>query len=102
MPWIEANWDHGMILWGQDAEAIAAVRAIGEQKVYLLPTNPTAENMALHLLHDVAPRLLEGTGVTVTKVVLWETENCYTEASLEPGERPSSSLAVGGVADVDD
>lgn len=102
MPWLEANWDHGMVLWESDVEAIAAVRALDGQKVFLLPTNPTAENMALHLLHEVAPRLLDGTGVTVRKVVLWETENCYTEASLDAGERPAAMPALGGVRDADD
>jgi 6-pyruvoyltetrahydropterin/6-carboxytetrahydropterin synthase len=77
--WIEEHWDHGMIVWEQDTEAIAASRGVEGQKLYLLSSNPTAENMALVLLHDVAPRVLEGTGVLVTKVVLWETENCFVE-----------------------
>ena len=102
MPWIEANWDHGMILWEEDAEAIAAVRALGGQKLFLLPANPTAEHMALYLLEQVAPRLLEETGVTVRKVVLWETENCYTEASLGPGESSPSVLVAGGGLHADD
>jgi 6-pyruvoyltetrahydropterin/6-carboxytetrahydropterin synthase len=100
-PWLETHWDHGTILWREDDEAIAAVRGIEGQKLFLLDTNPTAENLALHLLHVVAPRLLEGTGVTVRKVVLWETENCYTEASLDAGETPASSLALGGTRDAD-
>jgi 6-pyruvoyltetrahydropterin/6-carboxytetrahydropterin synthase len=91
-----------MVLWESDAEAIAAVRALDGQKVFVLPTNPTAENMALYLLHEVAPRLLDGTGVTVRRVVLWETENCYTEASLDVGERPAATPALGGVRDADD
>lgn len=82
-PWIEENWDHGMILWKSDAEALAVVSQLQGQKVFELPTNPTAENMALYLLHEVAPRQLQGTGVTITRVVLWETENCYTEVYLE-------------------
>lgn len=82
-PWIDENWDHGMVLWEKDAEAINVVRQLQGQKVYLMPANPTAENMALLLLHDVAPKLFEGTGVSITRVVLWETENCYTEVSLE-------------------
>jgi hypothetical protein len=53
-------------------------------------------------LHEVAPRLLDGTGVTVRRVVLWETENCYTEASLDVGERPAATPALGGVRDADD
>ncbi len=78
-PWIEANWDHGFIVWKNDKEAIAALSQISEQKIYLLEANPTAENMALHLLRVVAPAVLEGSAVELAKVVLWETENCFVE-----------------------
>lgn len=84
-PWIDEHWDHGMILCRDDAEAIAAVSLVGDQKLYLMDANPTAENMALHLLREVAPMVLAGTGVTIEKVVLWETENCYTEVSVAAG-----------------
>lgn len=82
-PWIEEHWDHGTILWEQDDEALGALSAMPGQKLYRMRTNPTAENMALTLLHDICPALLAGTGVTITRVVLWETENCYAEAALE-------------------
>ena len=78
-PWIEGNWDHGFILWEKDIEAIAALKHLTEQKLFLLPSNPTAENMAIHLLETVAPAVLAGSGVALTKVVLWETENCFVE-----------------------
>jgi 6-pyruvoyltetrahydropterin/6-carboxytetrahydropterin synthase len=78
-PWIEANWDHGFILWEKDEEAIAALKQVSEQKLFLLKANPTAENMAIYLLQVVAPAVLSGSGVEVTKVVLWETENCFVE-----------------------
>ena len=38
--------------------------------------------MANYLLHVVCPKVLEGTGVRVTGVVLWETENCSAEVGL--------------------
>lgn len=82
LPWLEANWDHGFIVWKGDDEAIAALQAIPGQKLFLLDTNPTAENLALYLLNQVAPKLLEGTGVSLTKIVLWETENCYVEVKI--------------------
>lgn len=80
--WIESHWDHGFILHEGDAEALDAVKHVAGQRLYLMKANPTAENMAAHLLHDIAPRELEGTDVQVVKVELWETENCYAEASL--------------------
>jgi len=79
--WIDENWDHGFILWEQDQEAKSALAGMEQQKLFLLPENPTAENMARHLLDVVAPAVLSGTGVDVSKVVLWETENCFVEVS---------------------
>ncbi|MBX9672136.1 MAG: 6-carboxytetrahydropterin synthase [Candidatus Obscuribacterales bacterium] len=81
-PWIERNWDHGFIVWQDDEPALAALKQVEGQKVFRLSTNPTAENMALFLLHELGPQLLSGTSVTLSKVVLWETENCYVEVSL--------------------
>jgi 6-pyruvoyltetrahydropterin/6-carboxytetrahydropterin synthase len=75
--WIDENWDHGMILWDQDKEGIAAVREIPGQKLFLMSGNPTAENMAQYLLDVVGPQALVGTGVRLVEVTLWETENCY-------------------------
>lgn len=79
--WIDDNWDHGMVLWVNDKATIDAVSGLagtcnGSQKLFLLPTNPTAENMAEHLVTQVCPVLLRGTGVVVESVELWETENC--------------------------
>lgn len=77
--WIDAHWDHGFIHQKDDTQAAAAMAAIPHQKTYALSENPTAENMAMHLLNTICPQVLEGTGVEVTKVVLWETENCFAE-----------------------
>ena len=77
--WIDNNWDHGFIHHQDDVETISALKNIPSQKTYALENNPTAENMALHLLNDICPEQLKGSGVKITKVVLWETENCFVE-----------------------
>lgn len=79
--WIDQYWDHGCVLWEGDTQAIAAVKSCEPSKIFLLPTNPTAENMADYLLMVACPKQLDGTGVSVKSVVLWETENCYAEAN---------------------
>lgn len=83
--WIEREWDHGFVVWRDDAEARRALAAVDGQKTYLLPANPTAENLADHLLRVVGPRVLEGTGVRLVKVTLYETENGIAEATLPAG-----------------
>lgn len=77
--WLDRHWDHGFILFRND---LALTKGMRGQKLYLLNTNPTAENMAAHLLHEVCPALLAGTGVTVIRVTLRETENCEATAWL--------------------
>lgn len=88
--WIDENWDHAMVLWAEDHEAIRAVRSVNPHRLYLLPWNPTAENMARYLLERIGPSLMsqiEGYDLRVTRVVLRENESSSAEVSLveEPG-----------------
>jgi 6-pyruvoyltetrahydropterin/6-carboxytetrahydropterin synthase len=84
--WIEEKWDHTSILFSEDRELIAAMeRFEATKKVFIMPMNPTAENMARYLLDFVAPHQLENTGVEVFKVALWETENCLAEVTKAEG-----------------
>jgi 6-pyruvoyltetrahydropterin/6-carboxytetrahydropterin synthase len=85
--WIERNWDHGFIYFSEDhilEELLDDVMGPGSHrtKTYELPLNPTAENMARYLLHEVCPVQLEGTGVKVIRVTVHETENCWAEARV--------------------
>jgi 6-pyruvoyltetrahydropterin/6-carboxytetrahydropterin synthase len=87
--WLDEHWDHGFILWQEDENGIAAAKTVQPSKYYLLPYNPTAENMARYLLDVVCPGLLKGAGVQTTKVVIWETDEAFAEASLDapPSDR---------------
>lgn len=78
--WIDRTWDHAFIAYIQDT-TMCQFLLDNQFHAYLMPSNPTAENMAAELL-SIANHLLEGTGVRVTRVDLEETENCrasYTE-----------------------
>jgi 6-pyruvoyltetrahydropterin/6-carboxytetrahydropterin synthase len=80
--WIDREWDHGLVVWQNDAEARSALATVDGQKAYLLPVNPTAENLADHLLRVIGPQTLAGTGVRLVKVTIFETENGIAEATL--------------------
>lgn len=67
--WIDKNLDHRMILH-RDDPARAALEKLGEP-VYLVDTNPTAENIA-KLIFDYA----RGQGFPVVETLLWETPHC--------------------------
>ncbi|MEM8680030.1 MAG: 6-carboxytetrahydropterin synthase [Planctomycetota bacterium] len=84
--WIDDNWDHAMLLWDQDRETIAAVQAIPGQRLYPLPFNPSAENLAKYLLEHVCPPLLKEAGVRATKVIIWETQEACAIAHVDANE----------------
>ena len=78
--WIENNWDHTIILYKQDKELGDAIENHTGQKIYYMPTNPTAENMADYLLNAICPKLFNNEqDLTCTRLRLWETPNCYAE-----------------------
>lgn len=81
--WIDEFWDHAFIVWEQDEELRHALESVRGQRIFLLPENPTAENMASYLLNVVGPLVLADTAVELVKVQLWETENCCAEVSAE-------------------
>jgi 6-pyruvoyltetrahydropterin/6-carboxytetrahydropterin synthase len=80
--WIDEHWDHGFIVWSGDSEALSALAAIAGQRVFVLPSNPTAENLAAYLLEEVGPKQLAHSGAQLVKVVVHETENFSATASL--------------------
>lgn len=84
--WLDTNWDHAFILWDQDENALAAIRQSEPHRIYELPYNPTAENMAKYLLEIVCPKILGETGASAYKVRLWESEETCAEVTL--GDHP--------------
>ena len=81
--WIDENWDHTFILWEKDDNGISAIKSSEPHRLYELDSNPTAENMAIHFLHEVCPKILEGSGAKAYKVRLWESEETCAEVVLE-------------------
>lgn len=80
--WIDEQWDHAMIIWNEDPDLELLQKCSGMKPVFVTDFNPTAENLANHLLTKVCPALLKDTDVKITKIRLWETPNCYVEAEL--------------------
>ncbi len=81
--WIDEHWDHSFLVHNQDANAIDALKRVVPCRLYVLPYNPTAENMAKYLLEVVCPKVLEGSGGIANRVRIWETDESYAEASLD-------------------
>lgn len=77
--WIDANWDHNTILHQADRSLGEGIARTTGQRIFYLPANPTAENMALYLHQQICPMLFKDLNVTCTHLRLWETPNCYAE-----------------------
>ena len=70
--WIESHLDHRMILCRRDP-VVEALRSLDEP-LFLMEENPTAENIAKMIYHQV-----QQMGFPVVEVSLWETPtSCAT------------------------
>lgn len=79
---LEERLDHNFIFHKEDPfiteiEESRLLLLFGRMP-YILPYNPTSENLAIHL-HEVATDLLKPHGVSVKSVRVWETGNCYAD-----------------------
>ena len=94
--WIDENWDHGVLVWNDDRELIDALSRIEPSKIYLMPYNPTAENIARYLLTEIGPMLtrqISGYDVRLTRVVVWENDRSFAEASVaQVFDRPPEAM----------
>ena len=93
--WTEDNWDHKFLAWEHDTLMSTLVdnsvhdgdlsdieSIMFQESVVFVPFNPTAENMAEHLVKVIGPQQLEGTGVTLVSVRIEETAKCSASFSL--------------------
>lgn len=85
--WIDEVLDHGVILNRDDrvevgpgaSVAFADLCRAQGWKTFVVDGEPTVENLALVLKAEAA-RLLEGHGIEVVRVRLYETPNCWADA----------------------
>ncbi len=96
--WVEDNWDHQFLAWDHDDIMKGISDLVFEEtensgcgpiandmlegSIVWTPFNPTAENMAQHLVRKVGPTQLAGTRVELYKVVIEETAKCSAEYEL--------------------
>jgi len=91
--WLEDNWDHKFLAWIEDPVMRNIMSGIKQNNmseedelfidsVVYVKFNPTAENIAMYLVEEIAPKLLHNTGVVLSKVVVSETRKCSAEYTL--------------------
>ncbi len=81
--WIDENLDHTLLLC-RDDPILPILQEHGE-RVFIMETNPTAENIA-RLIYDRASQA----GLPVVEVILWETERCQASYGRRDTETRSS------------
>lgn len=82
--WLEANWDHRMLLWHDDPWLGLLEPRKHELGITIVPFNPTAENMAEYLVEVIAPKRLNGTGVELVACEVQETRKCTATYCVSP------------------
>jgi 6-pyruvoyltetrahydropterin/6-carboxytetrahydropterin synthase len=74
--WLDENWDHRTLLFREDPLTRLLDASDG---IVVVDFNPTAENIAAHLL-SISEELLLGTEVEVVAVKVHETLKCSATA----------------------
>lgn len=77
--WVNKNLDHTIILSIKDKALGEQIESYTKQKVYYINSNPTAENIALHIKRDIIPKLFYDVSFVISKIKLFETPNCFVE-----------------------
>ena len=72
--WLEDNWDHKTLIWENDPWAKVLPEI--DPTIVIVPFNPTAENIAQHLVEVIGPQQLAGTGVSLLQCRVEETRKC--------------------------
>ena len=79
--WLEEEYDHKFLIWQQD-ELLPQLQAITEHSLVVVPFNPTAENIAQHLVEVVGPKQLAGTNTRLISCKVEETAKCSATYAL--------------------
>ena len=79
--WLEEHWDHRLMIWQEDP-LLPELQRIASEDLCIVPFNPTAEQIAQHLVHVVGPQRLAGTGIRLTSCRVDETRKCSATCRL--------------------
>lgn len=73
--WLEQNYDHKMLIWEKDP-LLHELAKLDPGGIIQVSYNPTTENIAKHLVENIAPLQLSGTGCRLIKCKIEETRKC--------------------------
>lgn len=73
--WIDAHWDHRVILCREDP--MAEILSQAGEPLFIVDQSPTAEYLAQFLF-----KVVQDKGFPVCKVEFWETDKCFATYTL--------------------
>jgi 6-pyruvoyltetrahydropterin/6-carboxytetrahydropterin synthase len=73
--WLEDNYDHKFLVWEKDP-ILQQLLQIDPKGIVAVSYNPTAENIAKHLVEVIAPIQLKDTGCKLMACTVEETRKC--------------------------
>ena len=73
--WLEEYYDHKFLIWDKDP-LLESLQQVSAESLVIVPFNPTAENIAQHLVEVVAPIQLAGTNCKLITCKIEETQKC--------------------------
>ena len=79
------RWDHAFLVWRNDTAVVAFLATLADHKTVLLDVVPTAENLARVAFGILDAAYVDGFGnqLRLQRVRLYETPNCWAEASRQ-------------------
>lgn len=74
-------WDHAFLVYEKDAAVKQFLESLPDHKTVVLNRIPTVENLARIAFDLLKPAYRDryGTGLTLSKIKLFETPNCWAE-----------------------
>lgn len=79
--WLERHYDHRMLIWSEDP-LLDKLQQLDPEGLIEVPYNPTAENIARHMVETVGPTQLADTECQLIRCIVEETRKCRASYSL--------------------
>ena len=79
------KWDHAFLVYRGDVQIREFLESLPDHRTVVLDVVPTAENLAAEAFRLLAPRIAElcEKRLTLEQVRLYETPNCWADATRE-------------------
>jgi 6-pyruvoyltetrahydropterin/6-carboxytetrahydropterin synthase len=74
-------WDHAFLVYDKDITVRQFLDSLPDHKTVVLDRVPTVENLAQIAFNKLKSVFQNETGLTLTKITLYETPNCWAEVT---------------------